>query len=75
MSKIVTFAEKENILLKDIPLKTFEEFSEKIEEDVFGILDCEGSVKSRSHVGGTSPDQVLNAVKLAKLKWQTCLKQ
>ncbi|MDA9690041.1 argininosuccinate lyase [Betaproteobacteria bacterium] len=74
VSKIVTFAEKKNILLQDIPLKTFEEFSEKIEEDVFEILDCEGSIKSRSHVGGTSPDQVLNAIKTAKLKWQACLK-
>jgi len=70
VSKIVTFAEKGNILLQDIPLKIFEEFSEKIEEDVFQILDCEGSIKSRNHVGGTSPDQVLNAIKKAKLKWQ-----
>ena len=75
VSRIVTFAEKENILLRDIPLKTFEKFSKKIEEDVFEILDCEGSVKSRNHIGGTSPDQVLNAVKTAKLKWQACLKQ
>ena len=73
VSKIVTFAEKKNILLRDIPLKTFEEFSEKIKDDVFEILDCEGSVKSRNHVGGTSPDQVLNAVKTAKLKWQAYL--
>ena len=75
VSKIVTFAEKKNILLRDIPLKTFKEFSEKIKDDVFEILDCEGSVKSRNHVGGTSPDQVLNAVKTAKLKWQAYLKQ
>ena len=73
VSKIVTFAEKKNILLRDIPLKTFKEFSEKIKDDVFEILDCEGSVKSRNHVGGTSPDQVLNAVKTAKLKWQAYL--
>ena len=73
VSKIVTFAEKKNLLLRDIPLKTFEEFSEKIKDDVFEILDCEGSVKSRNHVGGTSPDQVLNAVKTAKLKWQAYL--
>ena len=46
-----------------------------IEEDVFEILDCEGSVKSRNHIGGTSPDQVLNAIKTAKLKWQACPKQ
>ena len=44
--------------------------TEKIEEDVFKILNCEGSIKSRNHVGGTSPDQVLNAIKTAKLKWQ-----
>ncbi len=69
VSKIVTFAEKKGLLLKDIPLKTFENFSEHIQKDVFDILDCEGSIKVRNHVGGTSPDQVLNAVRIAKLKW------
>ena len=32
VSKIVTFAEKENILLQDIPLKTFEEFSKRLKK-------------------------------------------
>ena len=52
-----------------IAVKTFENFSEHIQKDVFDILDCEGSIKVRNHVGGTSPDQVLNAVRIAKLKW------
>ena len=37
-----------------------------IGEDVFEYLTLEGSVASRNHPGGTSPEQVLNAVKVAR---------
>ena len=40
------------------------------DEDVFDILTLEGSVKSRDHVGGTSPDQVKSAAERALLKIQ-----
>ena len=49
-----------------MPLETLRGFSERIEADVFDVLTLDGSVASRSHVGGTAPDQVRAAVARAR---------
>jgi argininosuccinate lyase len=41
-------------------------FSSKVEKDVYRVLTLEGSVASRSHIGGTAPAQVLAAIKRAR---------
>jgi len=50
---------------KDLSLFSLEElqqFSSEISADVFDYLTLEGSVRSRNHIGGTAPTQVLAAV-------------
>jgi argininosuccinate lyase len=48
--------------LAEMSLQELQQFSEVIREDVFGVLTLEGSVSARNHIGGTAPEQVLNAV-------------
>jgi argininosuccinate lyase len=53
----------------DLPEFTLEElrvYSELIGEDVFDVLTVEGSLASRSHSGGTAPDQVRTAIGKAR---------
>jgi len=54
--------------LTDLTLAELKRFSEVIEDDVFGILGVEGSVNSRTTVGGTALDQVRQAVERAAAK-------
>tara|TARA_S200000501_G_C20807740_1_gene736974 strand:- start:124 stop:1521 length:1398 start_codon:yes stop_codon:yes gene_type:complete len=63
VSKIVKFCENKNKNLVDLTIKDFQNFSNKIENDVFSILTLEGSVNSRNHIGGTSPLRVKKAIK------------
>ena len=52
--------------LSELTLGTLKAFSASIEEDVFDVLSLEGSVKARSHLGGTAPDRVREAVHQAR---------
>ena len=52
--------------LAQMPLKTLSQFSKVIEEDVYDVLTLEGSMAARNHLGGTAPDQVLDAIGRAK---------
>lgn len=52
--------------LSELSLQQLQQFSDKIESDVFAVLTLEGSVASRNHVGGTAPDQVRKAIALAR---------
>lgn len=54
----VRHAEGLGVDLADLPLAKLREFSELIEDDVFGVLTPEGSLAQRDHVGGTAPAQV-----------------
>ena len=47
-------------------LEELQQFSPCIAKDVFDILTLEGSVAARDHLGGTSPDQVRNAIAIAQ---------
>jgi argininosuccinate lyase len=52
--------------LSEMSLKTLAQFSNVIEEDVFTVLTLEGSLAARNHLGGTAPDQVLDAIARAR---------
>ncbi|MGJ8619082.1 MAG: argininosuccinate lyase [Methylophilaceae bacterium] len=52
--------------LSDLSLSELQAYSATITEDVFSVLTLEGSVASRNHIGGTAPQQVLEAVRRAK---------
>ena len=66
VSKIVSYAEKNNLLLKNIQLSKYKEFVPQIENDVYEILDPEGSIKARNHIGGTNPERVIDAISRAR---------
>ncbi len=48
--------------LAEISLQELQQFSDKIQADVFDVLTLEGSVSARNHLGGTAPEQVRAAV-------------
>ncbi|HSR02065.1 MAG TPA: argininosuccinate lyase, partial [Methylophilaceae bacterium] len=52
--------------LSDLSLQELQAFSNSITEDIFSVLTLDGSVASRNHIGGTAPEQVLEAVKSAR---------
>ena len=52
--------------LSEMSLEELQQFSDIIKDDVFEVLTLEGSVSARSHIGGTAPAQVLQAVERAK---------
>jgi len=68
VGKAVAHAANQKVELSDLSLKSLQSFCEKIEGDVFDILKIEGSVKSRNHVGGTSPEQVSLQIQSARRK-------
>ena len=49
--------------LSELSLDELQSFSPLIECDVFDCLTLEGSLTARNHIGGTSPNQVLSAIK------------
>jgi argininosuccinate lyase len=52
--------------LSRLSLTELQQLSGTIGPDVIEILTLEGSVRARSHFGGTAPDQVRAAVKQAR---------
>jgi argininosuccinate lyase len=69
--EVVALAVKQGVQnscdLADMPLENLQKFSNLITEDVYNVLTLEGSAASRNHIGGTSPAQVLKAIKQARL--------
>lgn len=57
--------------LSDLSLDELKEFSELIEDDVFGALSVESALKSKSVVGGTSPERVSEALAEARRYLET----
>jgi argininosuccinate lyase len=49
--------------LSELPLPELQRFSPLITADVFEVLNVEGSVAARDHVGGTAPAQVRAQIK------------
>src|SRR6266436_5789833 len=66
VARAVRFAEKSGLGLDQLPLTEMRRFSSKVEKDVYRVLTPEGSVASRSHIGGTAPAQVHAAIRRAR---------
>jgi argininosuccinate lyase len=52
--------------LSELSLEELQQFSDKIDADVFEVLTLKGSVEARNHIGGTAPVQVRKAVTRAR---------
>ena len=52
--------------LNEIPIEELQEFSSVLDGEVFGALDLESSLASKSQIGGTSPARVNEALRNAK---------
>jgi len=52
--------------LAELKLSELQQFSSLIEKDVFEALKLDGSLKSRSHLGGTAPVRVKAAIAKAR---------
>lgn len=68
VGKTVQFAIQHNKTLSSLTLPELQQFSGVIKDDVYAVLELEGSVSARNHVGGTAPEQVKAAI--ARLKKQ-----
>ena len=66
VGKAVAFGIKENKDLSEFTLNELKEFDTSIENDVFEVISLEGSIRSRNHIGGTSPEQILIAIKTGR---------
>ena len=66
VGKAVAFGIKSNKDLSEFTLEELQKFNPGIESDVFDAISLEGSINSRNHLGGTSPEQVLNAIKVGR---------
>ncbi len=52
--------------LSELGLDELQDFCSKVDVDVFQVLSLEGSVAARKHIGGTAPDAVRAAVRVAR---------
>ena len=67
MYLLVDYANSSNKTLKELSLDEYKNFLPEFEEDVFEI-DLNHSINQRNVTGGTSLEQVKNAIKNAKIK-------
>jgi len=68
VGKAVAYGVQTGKDLSAMSLAELQQFSDVIANDVFDVLSLEGSVNARNHIGGTAPNQVLAAVKRARLR-------
>ncbi len=66
VGKAVAFGVAESRDLSQMSLAELQQFSNRIDQDVFEILTLEGSVSARDHIGGTAPAQVRQAIRRAR---------
>ncbi len=66
VARAVREAEKRGVDLAALPLATLRSFSREIGPDVKRALSTQGSLDSRSHVGGTAPAAVRQAIARAR---------
>jgi len=66
VARAVRHAESKGCDLADLPLAELQGFSALIEKDIFAVLTLDGSLNSRSHIGGTAPEAVRAAIKRAR---------
>ena len=61
-------AEELGVDLPQLSLAELKTFSPLIDDDIFAVLTVEGSLASRNHLGGTSPEQVRAAIARARAR-------
>jgi argininosuccinate lyase len=66
VAQAVRFAAETGRDLSALALSELQKFSPLIGNDVFSVLTLEGSINSRNHIGGTSPDQVRASIRRAR---------
>ena len=66
VARAVRHAEARGVALDALPLAELQSFAPVIATDVHAVLTLEGSVASRNHPGGTSPEQVRAAIAAAR---------
>ena len=66
VGKIVLFAVDKEKELHELTLNEMKNFAVQIENDVFGWLTAEASLKKRNLIGGTGPDMVRESLNRAK---------
>ena len=66
VAQAVRFAESRACELAELKLAELQRFSPAIAKDVHAALTLDGSLKSRSHIGGTGPARVKAAVAKAR---------
>ncbi|MGD2119173.1 MAG: argininosuccinate lyase [Chromatiales bacterium] len=71
VGKAVARCVEKNCDLAELSLDELQQFSDRIENDVFEVLTLEGSVAARNHIGGTAPEQVRQAIQRARKRLET----
>ena len=66
VGKAVVYGINSDKDLSEFSLEELQEFNSDIDSDVFDAISLEGSINSRNHLGGTSPKQILNAIKVGR---------
>jgi len=66
VSQAVRFAEGRGCELAELKLAELQKFAPATGKDVFAALTLEGSLKSRTHIGGTAPARVKAAIAKAR---------
>jgi len=66
VAQAVRFAESRGCELADLKLSELQRFAPVAGKDVYAALTLDGSLKSRSHIGGTAPARVKTAVAKAR---------
>ncbi len=66
VGKIVALCQRRGIELTELRLEELQQFSDRIEVDIFNVLSVEGSVNSRTSTGGTAGVRVEEALARAE---------
>ncbi|HET7595441.1 MAG TPA: argininosuccinate lyase [Burkholderiales bacterium] len=66
VAQAVRLAAERHCDLAELKLAELQQFSPLVEKDVFDALKLDGSLKSRSHLGGTAPVRVKAAIAKAR---------
>jgi len=66
VAQAVRFAESRGCDLADLKLSELQRFSPAIAKDALAVLTLDGSLKSRTHLGGTAPVRVKAAIVKAR---------
>ncbi len=66
VAQAVRFAESRGCELSDLKVSELQRFSPEIAKDALAVLTLDGSLKSRTHLGGTAPVRVKAAIAKAR---------